>query len=32
MGQAHQTDEYCSVHRIEESFEIYRDLIRNICL
>ena len=32
MEQAHQTDEHCSVHRIEESFEIYRDLIRNICL
>ena len=28
MGQAHQTDEYCTVRRIEEASEIYRDLIR----
>jgi succinyl-diaminopimelate desuccinylase len=32
MEQAHQTDEYCSIGRIEESFEIYRDLIRSLCL
>jgi succinyl-diaminopimelate desuccinylase len=32
MSQAHQTDEYCSVQRIEESFQIYRDLIENICI
>jgi succinyl-diaminopimelate desuccinylase len=31
IGQAHQTDEYCFVPRIEEAFEIYRDLICNIC-
>jgi succinyl-diaminopimelate desuccinylase len=32
MGQAHQTDEYCTVRRIEEASEIYRDLIRSLCL
>lgn len=32
MDQAHQTDEHCSVSRLEESFEIYRDLIGRMCL
>jgi succinyl-diaminopimelate desuccinylase len=32
MDQAHQTDEHCVVSRLEESFEIYRDLIGRMCL
>jgi succinyl-diaminopimelate desuccinylase len=31
MEQAHQTDEYCFVQRIDEAFEIYRELIRLVC-
>jgi acetylornithine deacetylase/succinyl-diaminopimelate desuccinylase-like protein len=32
MDQAHQTDEHCVVSRLEDSFEIYRDLIARMCL
>jgi len=28
---AHQTDEYCNLHRIEEAVEIYREITRNWC-
>ena len=31
MAQAHQTDEYCLVSRVEEAFEIYRELMREMC-
>lgn len=31
MDQAHQTDEHCAVSRLEEAFEIYRDLIGRMC-
>jgi len=32
MGQAHQTDEFCRVDRIDESRAIYADIIRSTCL
>ena len=32
MDQAHQTDEHCVVSRLEDLFEIYRDLIGRMCL
>jgi succinyl-diaminopimelate desuccinylase len=32
MGQAHQTDEYCFVDRIDEARAIYADIIRSTCL
>ena len=31
MGQAHQTDEYCHVARIEQAVEIYRRAIVDWC-
>jgi succinyl-diaminopimelate desuccinylase len=30
-AQCHQTDEFCYVHRIDEAFEIYGELIRRMC-
>ncbi|HVW55501.1 MAG TPA: M20 family metallopeptidase [Rhizobiaceae bacterium] len=30
--QCHRTDEFCHVERIEEAFDIYRELIRRTCL
>ena len=32
MGQAHQTDEFCRVDRIDEARAIYADIIRTTCL
>lgn len=32
MGQAHQTDEYCDVFRIDEARDIYADIIRMACI
>lgn len=32
MGQAHQTDEFCLVDRIDESRAIYADIIQAVCL
>jgi succinyl-diaminopimelate desuccinylase len=31
LVQAHQTDEYCFVSRIEQATEIYSRLVRNWC-
>lgn len=31
VAQCHQTDEFCYVHRIDEAFEIYSELIRRMC-
>ena len=31
MQQAHQTDEYCLVESIDETLEIYGQLIRDVC-